>query len=99
MAALIAYPFRLAAGGVVATIEEGADEQVAQELAVAVLTRRGERVLVPEFGVADPVFTGFDADALRLHVALYGPPVDVTDVTVQFVDDRTQDVVVYFSPE
>lgn len=96
---LISYPFRLVAGGVVATVEEGRDNQVAEELAVAVLTKRGERVLVPEFGIADPVFAGFEPDALRLHVELFGPPVDVRDVGIQFLDDRTQDVIVYFSTE
>lgn len=96
---LISYPFRLAAGGVVAVVEEGRDQQVAEELVTAVLTKRGERVLVPDFGIADPVFVGFDADALRLHVEVYGPPVDVTDVAVQFLDDRTQDVVISFATE
>lgn len=94
---LLAYPFRLASNGRVATVEAGSDEQYAQELAVAVLTRPGERVLVPEFGIADPVFAGFDDDALRLHVDLFGPPVDVARVDIEFRDDHTQDVVVHFT--
>lgn len=93
---LLSYPFRLAAAGSVATVEEGSDLQLAQELAVAVLTRPGERVLVPEFGIADPTFVGFDDDALRLHIDLFGPPVDIDDVEVRYVNDRTQDVVVRF---
>jgi hypothetical protein len=93
---LIAYPFRLSPSGSVVTVEEGTDEQHAHELAVAVLTRTGERPLVPDFGTADPVFVGFDNEALRLHVDLFGPPVDITAVAVTFVDDSTQSVVIEF---
>lgn len=94
---LIAYPFRLDPSGSVATVLEGSDEQYAQELAVAVLTRPEERVLCPDFGVSDPVFRGFDDDALRLHIDLFGPPVDLDDVSVQFLDDTHEDVVVSFT--
>jgi hypothetical protein len=95
--ALLAYPFRLDAAGSVVTVPEGSDEQLAQELAVAVLTRQGERDLVPSFGIADPAFVGFDGDALRLHVELFGPPVELEDVEVVFLTDTTQDVTVRFS--
>lgn len=93
---LIAYPFRLSAAGDVVTVEEGTDEQHAQEIAVGVLTRRGERPLVPDFGIADPVFVGFDEEALLLQIDLFGPPVEVTAVEVTAVNDRTQSVVVEF---
>jgi hypothetical protein len=94
---LIAYPFRLSPAGNVTTVEEGSDTQLAHELACAVLTRPGERPLVPDFGTADPVFEGFDEDALRLHVDLFGPPVEVERVRMRFLDELTQDVVVQFS--
>jgi len=93
---LIAYPFRLSPSGSVVTVEEGTDEQYAHELAVAVLTRTGERPLVPDFGIADPVFVGFDAEALRLHIDLFGPPVEIAGVTVKVADMSTQSVVVEF---
>lgn len=93
---LISYPFRLSPSGSVVTVEEGTDEQHAEELAVAVLTRTGERPLVPDFGIADPVFVGFDAEALRLHIDLFGPPVDVAGVSVRYVNEATQSVVVEF---
>lgn len=93
---LIAYPFRLSASGDVVTVEEGTDEQYAQEIAVGVLTRRGERPLAPDFGIADPVFVGFDEEALLLQIDLFGPPVDITSVEVTPVNDRTQSVVVEF---
>lgn len=96
---LISYPFRLSAAGAVTVVEEGSDPQLAEELAVAVMTAPGERPLVPEFGVADSAFVGFDAEALRLHVQTFGPPVDVSDVSVRFLNDAHQDVVVYFSTD
>lgn len=94
---LIAYPFRVDPGGEIATVEAGSDEQLAQELAVAVLTRTGERSLVPGFGIADPAFIGLDEDALRLHIDLYGPPVDLERVDVAYLSDTAQDVVVHFT--
>ena len=94
---LISYPFRISPTGAVETVDDGSDEQFAQELAVAVLTRPGERPLAPEFGIADPAFTGFDAEALALHVDLFGPPVTIDDVRVRFLNEHTQDVAVEFS--
>jgi hypothetical protein len=96
---LIAYPFRVTPGGDVATVDEGSDEQLAQELAIAVLTRTGERTLAPTFGITDPTFVGIDEDALRLHVDLFGPPVDLEQVKVRFLTETTQDVVIYFSSD
>lgn len=94
---LISYPFRLTPVGTVATVDDGTDEQLSQELIMPILTRAGERPLVPDYGLADPAFVGFEADALRLHVELFGPPVEIEQVDVRFLDDRTQDVVVHFS--
>lgn len=99
MTRLITYPFRLVPGGSVATEEDGSDAVYASELAVAVLTRQGEREQVPTFGVADPTFVGFDEAALRLHVEVFGPPVRIDRVETSFVDDTTEDVVVHYSPE
>ena len=95
---LIAYPFRFAPGGSVDTVGEGYDDALSPELAVAVLTLRGERDLVPDFGIADPTFAGVDADALRLQVQLFGPPVTVDDVLIEVTGDYSQDVTVSFSP-
>lgn len=96
---LIAYPFGFTRQGTVAAVPEGSDEALMQELAVAVLTRVGERILVPAFGAADPTFVGFESDALRLHVGLFGPPVTIEDVTIVARTDTSQDVVVAFSTE
>jgi hypothetical protein len=95
--ALLVYPFQLTPAGNAATVEDGSDEQLAMELAVGILTVRGERALVPDFGCDDPVFLGFDEDALRLHVGLFGPPVDIDEVDLAYPTDRTQEVVVRFN--
>lgn len=94
---LLAYPFRVSPAGPLETVEDGSDEAFAQELAVAVLTVPGERLLVPDFGTADPTFIGFERDALQLHVQLFGPPVSIDDVTVTAVGSTVQDVVVSFT--
>lgn len=93
---LISYPFRLSAAGAVATSEQGTDAQLSEELAVAMLTRTGERELVPDFGLDDPVFAGFDEDALRLHIEMFGPPVQIRSVGVEYLSDTVQDVVIEF---
>lgn len=97
MAQILAYPFQLTGAGTVATVEEGTDGQLAQELAVAVLTSPDERPLLNDYGIADPAFRGFDTEALRLHVELHGPPVNIEDVAIVYLDDNTQDVVVTFT--
>jgi hypothetical protein len=94
---LIAYPFQLAPAGSVATAEQDTDEQLAHEIAVAILTSPRERLMATDYGIADPAFAGFEADALRLSNDTHGPPVSIDEVTLRFIDDRTQDVVVYFS--
>lgn len=79
MAQILAYPFRLAAGRV-ATVEQTSDEANAQQLAVTVLTRRGERPLVPDFGVVDPTFDDLSPAELQMQVELFGPPVELVNV-------------------
>lgn len=99
MADLISYPFRISPTGDVVTAVEDSDAQLAGELAVAILTRPEERPYCDGFGVADPLFRGFDLEALRLHVSLFGPPVDVDALSIEYVSDTTQEVVVTFTNE
>lgn len=42
-----------------------------------VLTRKGERPLVPDFGITDPVFQALDEAELRVGLRTFGPNVDV----------------------
>jgi phage baseplate assembly protein W len=88
MAQVFAHPFRLA-GNAVAKVEDGSDAGLAQQIAVLATTRRGERPMVPAFGVTDPVFSSLSLAELNAGLAMFGPRVSVTGVDVDPVDDRT----------
>lgn len=96
MPAIISHPFRLLPNGNVATIEADSDLGDAEGIAVLVLTRRGERSLVPGFGVTDPAFAGLEPSEVAAGVALYGPPVTITAVRDQWLSDTEQAVAVAF---
>lgn len=96
MARIISHPFRLLGNGSVATVEQAGDDANAEQLAVLALTRRGERVLVPGFGVGIDAFAVFDPTDIAAGVALYGPPVTLTDVEVRPRTETVLDVLVRF---
>ena len=96
---LISHPFRLEANGAVATVEDGTEEAAAEGIAVLVLTRRGERDLVPGFGMTDPTFDELSVAELNVGLAEYGPDVIVTDVTITYPNDRTERVELAFNLE
>jgi hypothetical protein len=85
------FPFALGPGGSVAVVDQNSDRDVENQLAVAVLTRPGERATVPTFGIADPAFSGWEAPALSRHVLDFGPAVDVTSVRVRRGGDTRGD--------
>lgn len=98
MALTLSFPFRLLANGAAAAVEQTSDAGMAEKIAQLILTRPGERELVPGFGVPDPVFGGLSAADLRAGVAAYGPPVTITSVTATPQPDGiTQAVSVEFS--
>lgn len=90
---LLAHPFRLAGDGTAATVEQGSDAATAQALGALVATVRGERDDVPAFGVTDPTFGALDLAEVIAGVALFGPAVEITGLTSDYVDDQTQRVV------
>lgn len=94
---LISHPFRLELNGDVATVAEDSDEANAEGIAVLVLTRTGERDLVPAFGVPDPTFNGLTLADVNVGLIDYGPPVEVTDYSTAYPDDRTQRVELVFT--
>jgi len=77
----LSFPFRLTRTGAFATVEQGSDDHVTELIAAAVLTRPGERHLVPTFGIDDPAFVGWERLKLVLHLADFGPEVVIEDVT------------------
>lgn len=91
---LLSHPFRLAADGSVATVEDDTDEAKLEAVAVLVLTHKGERDLVPGYGMTDPTFSDVDLAELNLGLADYGPDVTVAGITATPVDDTTTRVVI-----
>ena len=96
---LLSHPFRLEANGSVATVEDGTEEAAAEGIAILVLTRRGERELVPGFGMTDPTFDELSLAELNVGLAEYGPPVTVTDVAITYPTDRLERVELAFELE
>lgn len=96
VAAVLSFPFRVTASGAAATVEQDSDEQKADLLAALILTRPGERDLVPGFGVPDPTFVGIDVAAVEGAAAVFGPDVTITDVQVTVTGPGSQDVLIEF---
>jgi hypothetical protein len=91
---VISFPFRLDGTGAVATVEQDSDAEVEEQIALAALTRTGERIQVPTFGIADPAFSGFQAGALQRHLLDFGPNVAIQSVTVTPTVDGREEVVI-----
>lgn len=96
---LLSHPFRLEANGAVATVEDDTEEAYAEGIAVLALTRKGERDLVPDFGLTDPAFDELSLAELNVGLADFGPPVEVTDVTIAYPSDTTERVVIAFEAQ
>lgn len=96
MADVLSHPFRLDSTGAVATVTEGSDEANAEAIAVLLLTRKGERDLVPGFGIADPTYAELDVAELNVALDDYGPPVTVTATAVEYPTDTTERVELTF---
>ena len=99
MARLLAFPFRVAPNGSAATVEADTDDAYAQELAILLGTRLGERPLAPEYGVDDATFGELDEAQVVAAVEAFMPDtaVRVLDVETDYPDDRTADVLVTFA--
>lgn len=96
MARILSHPFRLLANGAAATVEQDTAEANAEQLAVLVLTRIGERQLVPGFGLSDPTFAALSPTQLHAAVAEYGPPVVIRQVDAAAVNDSTTALTIGF---
>ncbi len=90
----MSFPFRLEPGGSVATVEQGTDRYIEEQLAVALLTSPGERIQVPTFGCDDSAFVGFELGNLTRHLADFGPEVEVVEVGSRRRGDDREEVTV-----
>lgn len=92
------HPFTIQANGRAAVLDDDSDEAAAQEIAFLLLTRPGERPLLPEYGTPDPTYDTTGSAALAAQVAAFGPTVNVTDVTQTAPSDTgTSDLTVTFT--
>lgn len=91
---LLSFPFRLGLTGAVASVEQGSDAWVEECIAMAMLTRPGERIQVPTFGVNDPAFSGFAAGSLQRHLTDFGPTITITEVQVAPAQEGLERVTV-----
>lgn len=90
----MSFPFRLDPTGAVAAVEQGTDAYVEECIAVAMLTRTGERDQVPAFGVSDPAFELFQVSALQRHMNDFGPQIVITEVRVDELTEGRERVTV-----
>lgn len=87
---LISFPFRLDPVGSVATVEQDGDAEIDEQIALAMLTRPGERIQVPTFGVKDPAFVGFELGALQRHLNDFGPQVEALTISITQTAEGTE---------
>lgn len=97
MARILSYPFRLASNGSVVTVEQGSDEANAEQIGVLVLTRIGERPLVPAYGIEDPSFGILSAGDVVAGLAMFGPDVTIDEVSIRFPEDGIEEVLIAFA--
>lgn len=90
----MSFPFRLAPTGAVASVEQNSDAWVEECIAIAMLTRPGERDQVPAFGVADPAFSVFQVSSLQRHLIDFGPEITITEVVAEPLVEGRERVVV-----
>jgi hypothetical protein len=87
---LISFPFRLDPTGSIATVEQDGDAEISEHIALAMLTRPGERIQVPTFGVKDAAFVGFELGGLQRHLNDFGPYVEVATVSISQTAEETE---------
>lgn len=95
---LISFPVRLGPQGNFVCRDDDNNDYYAEELALLLLVRPGERSLAPDFGTSDPVFDEVDPAEFSVKVAMYGPPVNIIGVQTYPLSENRQDVTVQFEP-
>ena len=84
---LISHPFRLRPNGTVYTVDQNSGDADAQQVAMILLTKIGERQAVPGFGVTDYTFTVPDVNQIVGAISLYYPGVTLENVKAVWEDD------------
>ena len=98
---VFAHPFRVAADGSAATVEQWTDAQAALIAQIVAHTIVGERPLAPDFGIPDPAGRGVDAATLQGAVELCEPDLMVTavDAPAAVAGSQTVRLAVQWRPD
>jgi hypothetical protein len=95
----LSFPLRLDANGRLVTVDVGTDAADAEGVAQLINTERGERELVPDYGVTDAAFRGaqpVDVAEVNAGLDLFGPPVRVTNIATEVAGPTVLRVAVEF---
>lgn len=97
-ASLLTHPFEIRISGRVAAAEQGTDQYIESQIAMAIGTRLGEREMAPSYGVA--AVTDLAASDIQTILDDHGPDgVTITAVTRTQVSDSTETISVEWASE
>jgi len=80
MPRVLTLPLTVAANGSIATISQDHPAEVGQSVALLLDTRPGERRTLPDYGLTDMLFEGYDTD-------------DIADAVTEWEPRATTDIV------
>lgn len=83
----LALPLRVTGAGSFATVAEDSTDELVQNLRVALLTRRGDRLATPALGTDDPTLRRPGAVAAALEQALELEPRADLELVEQVLDE------------
>lgn len=86
---MLSDPLRLTPNGSLATVDDTSAQGQQELVAALIMTRRGERLLVPGYGITDPAFRDFEPTELAAQVAQWVPGATVLSAIPRWLDDAT----------
>ena len=98
MIKVFSYPFNVdTVNNSFAKVDTDSDAYKAQQIAAFVQTHRKERFVMQEFGIDDPTFDEFDAEAMAEGFHLFYPnSISLTDIEVEQIEGATSAVHVTY---
>ena len=97
MAELFSFPFRMTPAGAASKVTADSDQARGERIAMLVLTRKGERPLVPDMGITDPLFSGFEPSEVSAELARWAPDTALANIDVDVVSPDSLEVLITFS--
>lgn len=94
MARTLALPLAVGPNGALASLTQGAPEEISQSVALLLDTRPGERAAVPDYGLPDSLGSGLNADQVVDVITAWEER--ATDPQVEdLLEKLTQDATVH----